>query len=125
MCRYQMTLTAWSLYQVRDFEQSMAKGQQIIDLDPTNFQGYLQVGNGLLEALQAGDSIRVRVVARHIQRCEVRHILTIQLIQRDMLHLLVGRPGGVDAQGVGEAVGVEADWLHEGEFTALKNPRRR
>jgi len=45
----QMTLTAWSLYQVRDFEQSMAKGQQIIDLDPANFQGHLQVGNCLLE----------------------------------------------------------------------------
>jgi serine/threonine protein kinase/tetratricopeptide (TPR) repeat protein len=45
----QMTLTAWSLYQVRDFKQSMAKAQQLIDLDRANFQGHLQMGNSLLE----------------------------------------------------------------------------
>jgi len=45
----QMTLTAWSFYQVRDFEQSIAKGQQILDLDGMNFQGHLQIGNSLLE----------------------------------------------------------------------------
>src|SRR5215831_4160655 len=45
----QMTLTSWSFYQVRDFAQSMAKAQQIIDLDRTNFQGHLQIGNSLLE----------------------------------------------------------------------------
>jgi len=45
----QMTLTSWSLYQVRDYEKSMAKAQQIIDLDRTNFQGHLQIGNSLLE----------------------------------------------------------------------------
>jgi tetratricopeptide (TPR) repeat protein len=44
-----MTLTSWSLYQVRDFETSIAKAQQIIDLDRTNFQGHLQIGNALLE----------------------------------------------------------------------------
>ena len=44
-----MTLTSWSLYQMRDYQESMAKAQQIIDLDPTNFQGHLQIGNGLLE----------------------------------------------------------------------------
>ena len=45
----QMTLTSWSFYQVRDFEKSIAKAQQIIDLDRTNFQGHLQIGNSLLE----------------------------------------------------------------------------
>lgn len=45
----QMTLTSWSLYQMRDFEKSIAKAQQIIDLDRTNFQGHLQIGNALLE----------------------------------------------------------------------------
>ncbi len=45
----QMTLTSWSLYQVRDYQQSIAKAQQIIDLDRANFQGHLQIGNSLLE----------------------------------------------------------------------------
>ena len=61
----QMTLTAWSLYQVRDFEQSMAKGQQIIDLDRTNFQGHLQVGNCLL---QLGEPERALVELRECAR---------------------------------------------------------
>ena len=45
----QMTLTSWSLYQMREYRDSMAKAQQIIDLDRSNFQGHLQIGNSLLE----------------------------------------------------------------------------
>jgi len=45
----QMTLTSWSLYQTRDFKKSIAKAQQIIDLDRRNFQGHLQIANSLLE----------------------------------------------------------------------------
>lgn len=44
-----MTLTAWSHYQVRRFRESIAKAQQIIDLDRNNPQGHLQLGNALLE----------------------------------------------------------------------------
>lgn len=48
-----MTLTSWSLYQMRDYEKAIAKAQQIIDLDHTNFQGHLQRGNALLETGKA------------------------------------------------------------------------
>ena len=48
-----MTITAWSLYQVRRFEESIAKGQQIIKLDRGNFQGHMQIGNSLLEIGEA------------------------------------------------------------------------
>ncbi len=44
----QMALTSWSLYQMRDYQESIAKAQQIIDLDRANFQGHLQIGNALL-----------------------------------------------------------------------------
>jgi tetratricopeptide (TPR) repeat protein len=44
-----MTLTAWSYYQARRFSESVAKAQQIIDLDRTNPQGPMQLGNALLE----------------------------------------------------------------------------
>ena len=49
----EMTITAWSLYQVRRFEESIAKGQQIIKLDRGNFQGHMQIGNSLLEIGEA------------------------------------------------------------------------
>ncbi|MDX6500023.1 MAG: eukaryotic-like serine/threonine-protein kinase [Blastocatellia bacterium] len=45
-----MTLTAWSFYQARRYEESISKSQQIIDLDRTNFQGHMQLGNALLES---------------------------------------------------------------------------
>lgn len=48
-----MTLTAWSFYQVRDFEAAAAKARQIMDLDRYNFQGHLQLGNALLEMGEA------------------------------------------------------------------------
>jgi serine/threonine protein kinase/Tfp pilus assembly protein PilF len=47
------TLTAWSYYQVRQYQESTAKARQIIDLDRNNFQGHLQLGNALLEMGQA------------------------------------------------------------------------
>jgi tetratricopeptide (TPR) repeat protein len=50
-----MTLTAWSYYQARRYEESISKSKQIIDLDRTNFQGHMQLGNALLET---GDSER-------------------------------------------------------------------
>jgi eukaryotic-like serine/threonine-protein kinase len=49
----EMTLTAWSYYQVRQYQESTAKARQIIDLDRNNFQGYLQLGNALLEMGEA------------------------------------------------------------------------
>ena len=49
----EMTITAWSLYQVRRFEESIGKAQQIINLDRNNFQGHMQMGNALLEIGEA------------------------------------------------------------------------
>jgi serine/threonine protein kinase/tetratricopeptide (TPR) repeat protein len=50
-----MTLTAWSYYQARRYEESISKSKQIIDLDRANFQGHMQLGNALLET---GDAER-------------------------------------------------------------------
>jgi serine/threonine protein kinase/Tfp pilus assembly protein PilF len=41
------TLTAWTAYQAHDYEFSLAKAREIIELDPNFPQGYLQVGNVL------------------------------------------------------------------------------
>lgn len=48
----EMTLTAWSYYQVRRFEAAIDKAQQIIALDRNYPQGYLQLGNALLQVDQ-------------------------------------------------------------------------
>jgi tetratricopeptide (TPR) repeat protein len=42
-------LTAWTLYQMRDFAASLEKANEIITLDPNFWQGYLQAANCLLE----------------------------------------------------------------------------
>lgn len=52
-----MTMTAWSLYQTRDFTGSVAKAQQIIELAPHYPQGYLQLGNALDQLGRAEESV--------------------------------------------------------------------
>ena len=49
----EMTLTAWSHYQVRRYDEALAKAQQMIDLDRTYPQGPFQLGNILLEMGEA------------------------------------------------------------------------
>jgi serine/threonine protein kinase len=43
------TLTAWTFYQVRRYEDAIDKAQQIIELDRDYPQGPMQLGNALLE----------------------------------------------------------------------------
>ncbi|HQU82456.1 MAG TPA: protein kinase [Pyrinomonadaceae bacterium] len=43
------TLTAWTAYQARFFDEALEKAKEIIELDPNLAQGYLQAGNILLE----------------------------------------------------------------------------
>jgi serine/threonine protein kinase/tetratricopeptide (TPR) repeat protein len=43
-----MTLTAWSYYQCGLFKESASKAEQILDLDRSYPQGYLQLGNSLM-----------------------------------------------------------------------------
>ena len=45
----EMTLTAWSYYQIRRFEEAIDKARQIIELDRNYPQGHFQLGNILLE----------------------------------------------------------------------------
>lgn len=42
-------LTAWTIYQTRNYEVALAKANEIIDLNPDFMQGYLQLCNVLLE----------------------------------------------------------------------------
>lgn len=49
----EMTLTAWSYYQVRRYEGAIEKAQQIIELDRNYPQGHFQLGNALLEVGEA------------------------------------------------------------------------
>lgn len=42
-------LTAWTIYQTRNYESALAKANEIIDLNPDFMQGYLQLCNVLLE----------------------------------------------------------------------------
>lgn len=52
-----MTLTAWSHYQARRYPESIAKAQQIIDLDRTYAQGPMQLGNTLIEIGEADKAV--------------------------------------------------------------------
>jgi len=42
-------LTAWTIYQTRNYEAALAKANEIIDLNPDFMQGYLQLCNILLQ----------------------------------------------------------------------------
>ncbi len=52
-----LTLTAWSFYQVRRFDDAIAKARLIIDLDRNNPQGHLQLGNALSQAGKADEAL--------------------------------------------------------------------
>ena len=49
----EMTLTSWTYYQVRRYEDAVRKARQIMNLDKYNFQGPMQMGNALLEMGEA------------------------------------------------------------------------
>jgi serine/threonine protein kinase/Tfp pilus assembly protein PilF len=53
------TLTAWSFYQVRQFENSLEKALEIIELDEHYAQGYLQAGNVLVELGRAEEAVEM------------------------------------------------------------------
>jgi serine/threonine protein kinase/Flp pilus assembly protein TadD len=72
-----MTLTCWSLYQVRDYEKAIDKAQQIIDLDPANFQGHLQIGYPLLEI---GETERALAELRESVRLMPRSALPASIL---------------------------------------------
>jgi len=52
-----MTLTAWTYYQTGLFRESAAKGKQILDLDRTFPQGYLQLGNSQIHLGEADKAV--------------------------------------------------------------------
>jgi serine/threonine protein kinase/tetratricopeptide (TPR) repeat protein len=57
-------LTAWTIYQTRDFATAIAKANEIIDLDPRFMQGHLQLANSLLEIdrpVEALEAVRTAV----------------------------------------------------------------
>jgi eukaryotic-like serine/threonine-protein kinase len=51
------TLTAWTLYQARRYDETIERGRQIIDLDRNYPQGYSQAGFGLLMAGRAEEAL--------------------------------------------------------------------
>lgn len=53
----EMTLTAWTYYQVRRYEDAIDKAQQIIELDRNYAQGHFQLGNALLEVGEVEKSV--------------------------------------------------------------------
>lgn len=73
-----MTMTAWSLYQTRDYAGSAEKARQMIELAPNYPQGYLQLGNALdqmgraeeaVEANQRGVEMMPRLGMAQYQLC--------------------------------------------------------
>jgi len=51
-------LTAWTVYQTRDFERALAKGREIETLDPEFMQTHLQLANILLEMGEIDDALK-------------------------------------------------------------------
>ena len=60
-----MILTTWSLYQVRRFNEAIAKAEQIIELDRYYPQGHLQLANALSEV---GETEKALAAAREAER---------------------------------------------------------
>lgn len=63
-----MTLSAWTFYQTRRFDEAISKAQQIIDLDRNNFQGHLQISNALIEVGEVKRALAEAREARSIAR---------------------------------------------------------
>jgi serine/threonine protein kinase/Tfp pilus assembly protein PilF len=51
------TLTAWTVYQARQYDFAGAKAREIIELDPNYPQGYLQLGNVLMQTGQFEEAL--------------------------------------------------------------------
>jgi len=51
------TLTAWTAYQARQYDFSIAKAREIIELDPNFPQGYLQLSNNLQQTGEPEESL--------------------------------------------------------------------
>lgn len=53
-----LTLTAWTIYQTRQYSESLHKALQIIDLDKEYPQGYLQLGINLVQLGRPNEGVR-------------------------------------------------------------------
>ncbi|CAN5399199.1 hypothetical protein BH10ACI2_BH10ACI2_17180 [soil metagenome] len=51
------TLVSWTYYQAGDFEAALAKAQQIVSFDDTNFQGHLRLGYVLCELGRGAEAV--------------------------------------------------------------------
>ncbi len=78
----QMTLTAWTMYQVRRFPDSISKALQIIDLDKNYPQGYLQLGINLVQLGRPNEGVKALQQAVRLMpdsalpKCELAFALT-------------------------------------------------
>jgi serine/threonine protein kinase/Tfp pilus assembly protein PilF len=60
-----MTMTAWTFYQTRRYDDAISKARQIIELDYNNPQGHFQLGNALLEI---GDAEKALIEIQQAQK---------------------------------------------------------
>jgi TolB-like protein len=51
------TLTAWTLYQMRRYDEAIVMAREMIDLDKNYPQGYLQLGNSLMHVGRADEAV--------------------------------------------------------------------
>jgi TolB-like protein/Tfp pilus assembly protein PilF/tRNA A-37 threonylcarbamoyl transferase component Bud32 len=51
------TLTAWHLYQLRQFPEALAKAEELIEMNPLYYQGFFQRGNVLTELGRAEEAV--------------------------------------------------------------------
>ncbi|MBX7170296.1 MAG: protein kinase [Pyrinomonadaceae bacterium] len=52
-----VTLTAWTLYQIRRYPEALAKAEEILMMNPTYYQGFFQRGNVLSEIGRVEEAI--------------------------------------------------------------------
>ena len=52
-----MTLTAWTLYQARRYDEAIEKARQMIEMDKNFWQGYVQLGNVFVETGRAEEAV--------------------------------------------------------------------
>ncbi|HLL99767.1 MAG TPA: tetratricopeptide repeat protein, partial [Pyrinomonadaceae bacterium] len=53
------TLTTWTFYQGRLYEEAAAKAQELIEMDPNYWQGYVQLGNTYIQTGRAREATKL------------------------------------------------------------------
>lgn len=73
-------LSAWTIYQTRDFENAAKKGYELLQLNPEFMQSHLQLSNILLEMGKYEEALEH--AKKPLKWSHIRHSLSILIVLR-------------------------------------------